>query len=68
MKMGDLFLLIKEEIDFHTIYGIYNDYIKALEDYNNLLKYNYIYKDDLHIYKFTANKFYNDEEYVKCDG
>lgn len=68
MKMGDLYLLIKEEIDFHTIYGIYNNYIKALEDYNNLLKYNNIDKSDLHIYEFTVNKFYNNEEYVNCDG
>lgn len=63
--MEDIYLLIKEEVDFHTIYGIYCDYLKADEDYHNLLKYQNIDKDDLHLYVLETNYFYKDEEFTK---
>lgn len=64
--MKEVFILIKEEIDFTTIYGIYNDYLKAEEDYNNLKKYQHLYSEDkLCIYQLDVNKFYNNEQYEK---
>lgn len=60
----DLFLLIRQDVDFSTIYGIYNDYIQAESDYYNLKKYTVIY-GELHIFKLDVNKFYQDENYEK---
>lgn len=67
-QMGEeLFLLIKEEIDFHTIYGIYSDITEAENDYRNLIKYNHIEKGDLHLYILEKNKFYKDENYKELE-
>lgn len=64
--MDDIFLLIKEETDFTTVFGIYNDYIKAEEDYHNVKKYREVYEEDsIHIYKLVINKFYKDTNYEK---
>lgn len=64
--MEEVYLLIKEEFDFHTLYGIYDSYIKAEEDRDNLLKYSYIYdKSELRIYRFEINKFYKNNEEIE---
>lgn len=64
--MKDIFLLVKQEIDFTTIYGVYDDYLKAEEDYTNAKKYIHMYKDaELNIYKLDINKFYNNDYYEK---
>ena len=62
-----LYLLIREDIDFHSIYGIYSDITKVLEDYNNLIKYSYNDKETLHIYALEENKFYKDNNFNKVE-
>ena len=63
----ELFLLIEEEIDFHTIYEIYSDITEAENDYRNLINYNHIEKGDLHLYILEKTKFYKDENYKELE-
>lgn len=60
----EMFILLKQETDYTTVYGIYNDYLKAENDYYNLKKYTVIY-GELNIYKLDVNKFYTNDNYEK---
>lgn len=54
-----VYVLANDEPDFFAIICIYNNYLKAYEDYHNLKKYNQYYSD-LHIYEFEINKLFLD--------
>ena len=56
--MDKVYILIKEECDFHTIYGIYDDYLALENDYNNTIKYCDVNRADLHVYVVEKNIYY----------
>ena len=62
--MKEMFILIQQEIDYTTVYGIYDEYVKAEQDYYNLKKYRVMY-GELNIYKLDINKFYTNDDYEK---
>lgn len=57
--MKEVYVLILEQEDYSRIYGIYENYLKAEEDLNNLKRYNEMCDyGTLHIYRYDIDKLY----------
>ena len=56
--MDKVYILIKEEFDFYTIYGIYDDYLALENDYNNTIIYCDVNRADLHVYVVEKNIYF----------
>ena len=55
----ELFLIYESYEDFPKIYGIYDNFVKAMDDFENIKKYISIY-GKLRIYKINKNEFIKD--------
>lgn len=63
----EVYVLVRNEIDYQEIMGIYLDYIEADKERNNLIKYNEGCKHwGVKIYKFDTNKSYVMEKPEDC--
>lgn len=65
--MDEVFILIKEEEDYRTIYGIFTTIIEAMTQKNMLKKYNeYCNYGELKIYRYNLNEVYTNNKPDDC--